>query len=106
VCLIGAHAATAYAPERMTQDVHYFTTSAQYEFASKLLRANCYRKGGDLTFTTTALGLFGSLLIPKESGQELDLLSSEQPWATEVFCEPAQFTKEGDRVIPFAYLVL
>lgn len=106
VCLIGAHAAAAYAPERTTQDVDCFTMAAQYGAASKLLKANGYRKDGDLTFTTTALGLFGSRWVPKESGPPLDLISTEQSWGAEVFRKPGQFTKEGDRVIPLAYLVL
>ncbi len=107
VCLIDAHAAAAYAPERMTQGVDYFTTAQEYERASRVLASHGYRKSGNLTFATTALGLFGSTWIPREtSAQSLDLISTEQPWGDDAFRAPAQFTKEGDRVIPLAYLVL
>jgi hypothetical protein len=106
VCLIGAHAVAAYAPERMTQDVDCLTTAGQYEHASELLRQNGYRADGVLSFTTSALGLFGSRWVPEKSGQMIDLISTRQGWADEALREPAQFTTEGDRVIPLAYLVL
>ncbi len=106
VCFIGAHAAAAYAPERMTNDVGCFTTFNAYEVATGLLQASGYRKDGDLKFLTIALGLFGSRWLAKDGVQPLDLISTEQAWAIEAFREPAQFTKEGDRVIPLAYLVL
>jgi len=107
VCLVDAHAAAAYAPERMAQDVDCFTAAPDYERASGALTSHGYRKAGDLTFATTALGLFGSSWIPgDQAGQVLDLISTEQSWGADVFAAPKQCTKEGDRVIPLAYLVL
>jgi hypothetical protein len=106
VCFIGAHAAAAYAPERMTRDVRCLTTASAYEFATKRLRVSGYRKDGDLHFPTTALGLFGSRWTPEHGGPPIDLISTEQAWAVEAFSERAHYTKEGDRVIPLAYLVL
>jgi hypothetical protein len=106
VCLIGAHALAAYAPERATQDVDVFTTKTDYELASKQLKIAAYRKDADLTFTQTALGLFGSRWNAESAGPPLDLISTTQDWGEEVFRVAPQFTKSGDRVIPLAYLVL
>jgi hypothetical protein len=106
VCFIGAHAVAAYAPERMTKDVDCFTTSSAYELAIRLLLVAGYRKDGDLNFPTTALGLFGSRWIPEHGGRPIDLISTEQVWGFEAFRETAQYTREGDRVTPLAYLVL
>jgi hypothetical protein len=106
VCLIGAHAAAAYAPERATQDIDVFTTKTDYDLASKQLRIAAFRKDADLTFTQTALGLFGSRWKSESGGPPLDLISTNQDWGDEVFGAAAQFTKSGDRVMPLAYLVL
>jgi hypothetical protein len=44
--------------------------------------------------------------VPREGGQEIDLITSEQPWAREAFAVPVSRDANGQRVIPLAYLVL
>ncbi len=106
VCLIGAHAAAAYAPERMTRDVDLFTMQSEYRVSCKLLAQAGYRKDADLTFVQTALGLFGSRWFPEFGGPPLDLISTNQSWAEDALRRPPQFATDGDRVMPLPFLVL
>jgi hypothetical protein len=106
VFLVGAFAAAAYAPERYTKDVEYFVAAGRYEDAQARLRAGEWKQTRTLTFPNAALGLHGSAWIPRGGGQEIDLITSEQPWAREAFASAVVRDANGERVIPLAYLVL
>lgn len=106
VFLVGAFAAAAYAPERYTKDVDYFVAAERYEDAQARLRAGEWSKTRTLAFPNAALGLHGSAWTPRGGGQEIDLITSGQPWAREAFAVPASRDANGRRVIPLAYLVL
>ncbi|GAC1417172.1 MAG: hypothetical protein NVSMB5_07780 [Candidatus Velthaea sp.] len=90
----------------MTQDIDCFASAPDYQLARTRLTLNGYHNDGELAFPSSSLGLFGSRWTPEGSGPPIDLISTEQSWGLGVFSETAQFTKEGDRVIPLAYLVL
>lgn len=106
VCLVGAHAVAASAPERMTQDVDCLTRAAEYKLAQNLLRANGYRELGAANYSSSSLGLFGTRWSPEKLGPPIDLISSEHDWVLEAFSIGPVFTNDGDRVLPLAYLVL
>lgn len=106
IFLIGAHAAAAFAPERMTQAVDYFTTGDFYEIAAGRLRDAGFAEAGALQFATSRLGLYGSGWRSADGTLALDLIASDEPWAIASFAAPAASNANGDRVIPLAFLVL
>jgi hypothetical protein len=104
--LVGAHAAAAYAPERMTKDVDYFVAAEHYAEAQASLRKNSWTKLRDLHFPNAKLGLHGSAWRPDSGGMEVDLITSDQPWVQAAFAAPVARDKNGERVIPLEFLVL
>lgn len=106
VFLVGAFAAAVYAPERYTKDVDYFVAADRYEDAQARLRNCAWKKTRTLTFPNAALGLYGSAWTPRDGGQEIDLITSDQAWAGDAFLAPISRDANGQRVIPLAYLVL
>lgn len=106
IFLIGAHAAAAYAPERMTQDVDYFTSGRYLPDASARLIDAGFCKRSDLTFATSRLGLYESAWRSSDGAIELDLIASDEPWAIAAFAAPISRNGSGERVIPLAFLVL
>lgn len=106
VFLVGAFAAAVYAPERYTKDVDYFVAADRYEDAQARLRSQAWKKTRTLTFPNAALGLYGSAWTPRDGGQEIDLITSDQAWVSAAFSAPISCDANGQRVIPLAYLVL
>ncbi len=107
VCLVGAHAVNAFAPERTTQDIDYFTLPETYDEASDRLRAAGFvKRATDLAFFQSQLALFGASWSHPQTNAKIDLRSSNAPWAVAAFAAPPAVNTAGDRVIPIAFLVL
>ncbi len=104
--LIGAHAASAYAPERMTKDVDFLVPHERFGEAEARLREAGWEKRRNLFFPNAALGLYGSAWTAGDGGTEADLISSPQPWVDEAFAVPVVTNRTGERVIPLPFLVL
>jgi len=103
VLVVGDVATRAYAPERTTKDIDFLVQPHDYETARQCLKANGFAKRGNLRFPNTMLGLYGEAWA--NGPLEIELLSSQQPWAHEAF-EGRVNDQTGVRVIPLAYLVL
>jgi hypothetical protein len=106
VFLIGAHAAAAYAPERMTKDIDYFVAGENYAEATTRIGNSGWTKIRDLHFPNAKLGLHGSAWRSDAGGAEVDLITSDQEWARAAFEAPVCRDKTGKRVIPLEFLVL
>jgi hypothetical protein len=106
VCLVGAHAAAAYAPERATHNIDYFTPPAQYETALQRLLAAGYTKQREMTFASPRLELFGSAWLDAGRTVNVGLLSSTGTWVEEAFAASRADNVTGDRVMPLPFLIL
>jgi hypothetical protein len=95
VFLVGAFAAAAYAPERYSNDIGYFVAAQRYDGAQARLLASDWKKTRTLMFPNAGLGLYGSAWAPPASGQEIDLITSEQAWAREAFAAPVSYAVNG-----------
>ena len=103
--LIGAHAAAAYAPARMTQDVDIVVPAEQYAEAEARMLDAGWQKTTDLVFHGSRLGLRGGAWA-KPGTEEQDLMTSDQSWLHEAFNQQPVLRSDGKRVIPRDYLIL
>ncbi len=103
--LVGAHAASAYAPPRHTRDVDVLAPHDSYGEVQARLRADGWKKSLDLAFAGSRLGLYGSAWNRK-GVDEIDILASPQRWASEAFVTEKSFDRVGNRVIGLPYLIL
>ena len=103
--LIGAHAAAAYAPARMTADVDIVVSAEHYAEAEARMRADGWDKINALVFHGSRLGLRGGAWV-KPGVEENDLITSDQPWLREAFAHEPVLRSDGQRVIPRDYLIL
>lgn len=103
--LIGAHAAAAYAPARMTADVDIVVPAEHYAEAEAKMRADGWENVNELIFHGSRLGLRGGAWA-KPGIEEKDLMTSEQPWLREAFAHEAVLRSDGLRVIPRDFLIL
>jgi hypothetical protein len=85
----------AKSSSRCEKDVDYFVAAEHYDEAQARLRAGEWKKTGTLTFPNAALGLHGSVWTPRDGGREIDLITSEQPWAREAFSAPISRAANG-----------
>jgi hypothetical protein len=106
VCLVGAHAAAAYAPERATHNIDYFTAPAHYETALLRLHEAGYTKQHEMTFASPRLELFGSAWLDAGRTVSVGLLSSTGTWVEEAFAAARADNVTGDRVMPLPFLIL
>jgi hypothetical protein len=105
IMLIGAHAASVYAPERATSDVDFLVHPEDIGEAENLLRKDGWQKTIELGFPGSKLGLRGTAWA-NGNNPEIDLLTSDKPWLLESLAAPHSENSDGKRVIPRAYLVL
>lgn len=106
VMLIGAHAANAYMPPRHTKDVDFLVPQERLADVEALLQAAGWTKSRDLFFPNAKLGLAGSAWHCSEPEQEIDIITSAQPWVEAAFHAPVSQDQNGARVLPLPFLVL
>jgi hypothetical protein len=95
--IVGAVATSLYMPRRETRDLDILI---HRDDSSRVLRA--LQEAG---FTRTGeLAIGGSSWIGPD-GEELDLLESDEVWASEALANP-RFAPTGERVAALPYLVL
>ncbi len=104
--IVGAHAANAYMPARNTHDVDLLVKSEDFPNAEQCLQESSWIKSSDLLFPNAKLGLFGSAWHRDKAGEEIDLLSSNQPWVTEAFETSTVQDQNGARIIPLPFIIL
>ncbi|MBV8354954.1 MAG: hypothetical protein JO101_06515 [Candidatus Eremiobacteraeota bacterium] len=102
-CAIGAVATRAYMPERSTKDIDILVVAERRPHLRKALVESGWKEGAELHFPGSSLGLSGSTFMKDQT--EIDIISSEQPWAIEALRTP-QFDQTGLCVIPLPYLIL
>jgi hypothetical protein len=101
--VVGGVATRAYSPERKTKDIDVLVDHARYDEAVRGLKALGWRNDGELFFSNSLLGLYGSAWL--KDGQKLDVLATDQRWAQEALSQKA-YDQTGLRVIGLPYLVL
>ncbi len=106
VMLVGAHAANAYMPPRHTADVDFLVPNHRFREAEKALSAEGWQRSLDLVFPNANLGLHGSAWSHQQTNEQLDLISSPQPWVEAAFDAPIVRAQDGARVLPLPFLVL
>jgi hypothetical protein len=102
-CAVGAIATRAYMPERSTKDIDILVLHERYDAIRQAFIADGWKEGSRLHFPGSSLGLSGSTFM--KEGVEVDVMTSEQTWATKALASP-HYDQTGLRVIPLAYLVL
>jgi len=105
IMLIGAHAASAYAPERATSDVDFLVHPEDIRDAEMRLEKDGWKKTVDLVFPGSKLGLRGGAWANRNN-PEIDLITSDEPWLLESFTAVRVDNADGKRVIPRPYLIL
>jgi len=100
---VGAIAARAYAPERVTGDIDVLVEHDLFTDAQAALYRQGWHTTAKLLFPNSSLGLYGEAFIKDD--QRFDLLASDQPWATEALEAPAR-DQTGFPVVALPYLVL
>ncbi len=103
VLVVGGVATRAYAPERHTKDIDFLVEDERFHEAAQSLSKNGFRKGHDLYFPNTSLGLYGEAW--SRGHEELDIISTPQEWCHAAFLGRAE-DATGLRVIPLPYLIL
>src|SRR5438270_9149036 len=78
--VVGGVATRAYMPERATQDVDILVEHASFTRAEERLKKQGWQRKNDLFFPSASLGLHGSAW---EKDIQLDILASDQSWASE-----------------------
>jgi hypothetical protein len=100
--VVGGVATRSYMPERFTKDVDVLVAGNSYEVSVSRMRGVGWHAERELRLGDSSLGLRGTLL--KRGDLELDLITSDAPWATEACALPVLDT--GIRVIALPYLIL